>query len=132
MSEIITVIFLLFGAFFVFVAAVGVLRLPDLLMRMHASTKAGTLGVGFILAAVAVMTPDIGVITRSIATIMFLIITAPVAAHMIGRASYQVGVKLWEGTIVDDLADHVKSGKQLTGQSAKSTAPKTSKKSDKK
>lgn len=104
MTEYITAILLVLGAFFTLVAAVGIVRLPDLLMRMHASTKAGTLGTGFILAAVAVMTPETGVITRSIATIVFLIITAPVAAHLIGRASYFVGIKLWEGTIVDDFA----------------------------
>lgn len=106
-SEIIAIIALLFGAFFTLVAAIGVLRLPDILMRMHASTKAGTLGTGFILLAVAVTTPDFGVITRAIATILFLIVTAPVAAHLIGRASYSRGAKLWKNTIVDELRDKI-------------------------
>jgi multicomponent Na+:H+ antiporter subunit G len=106
-TQILASIALLAGAFFTLVAAIGVYRLPDILMRMHASTKAGTLGTGFILLAVAIITPDISVITRAVATILFLIITAPVAAHLIGRASYQVGTKLWKNTIVDDFRDYI-------------------------
>lgn len=85
------------------VAAVGVIRMPDLPMRMHAATKAGTLGAGLILAAVAVLYGDLGVTMRAVATIVFLFLTAPVAAHMIGRAAYFVGIELWEGTRVDEL-----------------------------
>lgn len=108
-SEIIAAVMLIAGAFFTFVAAVGLYRLPDVLMRMHASTKAGTLGTGFILLAVAVLTPDIGIVSRAIATILFLIITAPVAAHLIGRASYISGTKMWKNTIIDELHDHIES-----------------------
>ncbi|KPP99631.1 MAG: multicomponent Na+:H+ antiporter subunit MnhG [Bacteroidetes bacterium HLUCCA01] len=111
-SHIIASVALIAGAFFTLVAAIGVVRLPDILMRMHASTKAGTLGTGFILLAVAVTTPDFGVITRAIATILFLVVTAPVAAHLIGRASYQNGNKLWKNTIVDELQDHIDKSKK--------------------
>jgi multicomponent Na+:H+ antiporter subunit G len=104
--QMIASVLLLLGAFFTLVAAIGVLRLPDILMRMHASTKAGTLGTGFILLAVAVLTPDVGIITRSLATIAFLIITAPIAAHLIGRAAYVVGTRLWKNTVIDELRDH--------------------------
>jgi multicomponent Na+:H+ antiporter subunit G len=107
LTQILASVALLSGAFFTLVAAIGVYRLPDILMRMHASTKAGTLGTGFILLAVAIITPDISVITRAVATILFLIVTAPVAAHLIGRASYRVGTKLWTNTIVDDFREYV-------------------------
>jgi len=103
MAEIIAGILLISGGFFVLVAAVGILRLPDILMRMHASTKAGTLGAGLILLAVAFTYGEIGIISRSIATIIFILLTAPVAAHTIGRAAYKSGVKFWKGTVVDDL-----------------------------
>lgn len=106
-AQIIASVLLIFGAFFSLVAAIGVYRLPDVLMRMHASTKAGTLGTGFILLAITVMTSDIGVITRALATIVFLIITAPVAAHLIGRASYVVGTKLWKNTVIDEFREHI-------------------------
>ena len=85
------------------VAAVGVLRMPDLLMRMHAATKAGTLGAGLLLGAVAAYYEQLGVTMRAGATIVFLLLTAPVAAHMIGRAAYVVGIELWEGTLLDEL-----------------------------
>jgi multicomponent Na+:H+ antiporter subunit G len=84
------------------VAGLGVLRLPDVLIRMHASTKAGTLGSGLILAAVAVYFADTATTTRAVATILFLLITAPVAAHMIGRAAFRSGVALWKTKIEDE------------------------------
>ncbi|ABD56606.1 monovalent cation/H(+) antiporter subunit G [Jannaschia sp. CCS1] len=92
---------IILGGFFCFVAGLGVLRLPDVLIRMHASTKAGTLGAGLILIAVAVSFGDITTITRAVATILFLLITAPVAAHMIGRAAFRAGVPLWNTKIED-------------------------------
>ncbi|MCH8568448.1 MAG: monovalent cation/H(+) antiporter subunit G [Balneolales bacterium] len=103
MSEIFIAILLLSGSFFVVVAAIGVLRLPDLMMKMHASTKAGTLGAGLTLLAVSVAFDEISVLTRVIATILFLLLTAPIAAHLIARSAYYVGMDLWENTIIDEL-----------------------------
>ena len=96
---------LVIGGIFMFLAAVGVLRLPDLPTRMHASTKAGSLGAGLTVLAVAIVIPELPVIARAIATVVFLLLTAPVAAHVIGRAGYFVGVPLWEGTVQDALAE---------------------------
>lgn len=88
------------------VAAIGLLRMPDLLMRMHAATKAGTLGTGLLLLAVAVHFRETGVTIRAIATIVFLLFTAPVAAHVIGRAAYLSGrLQLWNRTLVDELRE---------------------------
>ena len=86
-----------------YLSALGVLRLPDVLIRMHASSKAGTLGAGMILAAVAVLYGTDEIVARAIAAIFFLLLTVPVASHMIGRAAYITGVKLWSGTVVDEL-----------------------------
>jgi multicomponent Na+:H+ antiporter subunit G len=105
MKEIITAIFLVMGALFTLVAAIGVYRLPDILMKMHASTKAGTLGAGLILVALMITFDDIGVVTRALATIIFLVLTAPIAAHLIGRAAYVSGVKFWKGNIIDEMQD---------------------------
>lgn len=73
----------LFGAF----AGLGLIRLRGVLNRMHASTKAGTLGSALTIAAAAVHFGDASVTVRAIATVLFLLLTAPVAAHMIGRAA---------------------------------------------
>ncbi len=115
MTEIVTAFFVLAGGLFALAAALGVLRLPDVLIRMHASTKAGTLGCGLILVAVAVHFGDVGTIARAIAAIVFLLLTAPVAAHMIGRAAYRTGVRLWQGTVIDDLAETGKPGSRDLG-----------------
>lgn len=106
MAIVVSSIFLLAGTAFVLIASIGVVRMPDLMMRMHAATKAGVLGTGLLAVALMIHFPEIGVWTRAIALIMFAILTAPVAAHMIGRAAYMGGIKLWEGTVVDELQDH--------------------------
>lgn len=107
MRDLLTAVLLVSGGFFAFIAALGVLRMPDLLIRMHASTKAGTLGAGLILAAAAVHSADTGTALRAAAAIAFLLLTAPVAAHMIGRAAYRTGVELWKETRLDELAEAV-------------------------
>jgi multicomponent Na+:H+ antiporter subunit G len=104
LRETATAILVLAGAFFAFAAALGVLRMPDIFIRMHASTKAGTLGCGLTLLAVAVRFGELGVASRALAAIVFLLFTAPVAAHMIGRVAYRTGVPLWERSVVDELA----------------------------
>jgi multicomponent Na+:H+ antiporter subunit G len=103
MKETISAVLMLFGALLMLLGALGVLRLPDLYMRVSASTKASTLGVGFTLLSLAIHFNELGITSRALATIGFLIITAPVAAHLISRAAYLVGVPLWKGTIVDEL-----------------------------
>lgn len=108
MTELIMAGLILLGGFFCFVAGLGVLRLPDVLIRMHASTKAGTLGSGLILAAVAVYFSDTATTTRAVATILFLLITAPVAAHTIGRAAFRSGVPLWNTRIEEEAEQKLK------------------------
>ena len=94
------------GAFLMFLAGLGLLRLPDIFLRMSAATKASTLGAGFILLAAALYFEDLGTTSRAIATIFFLLLTGPVAAHRIARAAYFDGAPLWEGTVRDDLRGH--------------------------
>jgi multicomponent Na+:H+ antiporter subunit G len=103
--EIISGILMTIGSIFMFIAGLGILRMPDLFMRMSCATKASTLGVGFILLALAIHFAQLGVSTRAVATVIFVIITAPVAAHMIGRAAYIARVPLWQNSIVDQLCD---------------------------
>jgi multicomponent Na+:H+ antiporter subunit G len=104
MTEIIIGVLILLGSFFVFVAGFGLLRMPDLYIRMHAATKAGTLGIGFTVAAVAVFHDTLHTAIVAIAIFFFFLLTAPVGAHILGRASYVSGVKPWEKTAQDELA----------------------------
>ena len=102
-NDLVTAVLLFIGAFFMLVGSIGLVRMPDLFMRMSATTKSVTLGVSFMLLGAAVHFNQFGLSSRVIATILFVFITAPVAAHMIGRAGYARGVELWHGTIKDEL-----------------------------
>ena len=103
MSDILIYIFAGFGALFVLLGAVGILRMPDTLLRLSATTKAATLGSGFMLIVAALYFNTISVNTRVIVIILFLFLTAPVGAHLIGRAAYRSGNKLWQKSSIDDL-----------------------------
>lgn len=127
--EILGVIFLLLGTLFVFVAGLGVLRLPDVLMRMHASTKAGALGVALTAVGMIFFYPTLSIATRAMALVLFVLLTAPVAAHMIGRAAYNasdlLGVELWERTFIDQIQEHreQKAAEETPDTSASSSEP---------
>jgi multicomponent Na+:H+ antiporter subunit G len=103
MRDVLTIFLLFSGAMFCLLGAVGITRMPDLFTRLQASTKAGTLGVGFIMVGAAVHFAELGVTVRSVMVIAFLFLTAPVAAHMIARAAYFVKVPLWKNTELDEL-----------------------------
>jgi multicomponent Na+:H+ antiporter subunit G len=83
--------------------------MPDLFTRIQASTKASTLGVGCIILALAVHFGETGITVRALLVVLFFLLTAPVAAHVIARASYFIGVPLWERTIMDELKGHYHS-----------------------
>lgn len=106
MNEIVSSALMIIGAAFALLASAGVVRMPDLFTRMQAATKASTLGISCVVLAVAVHFGELGITTRALATIIFIFLTAPVAAHMIARAAYFVGVPLWEQTIIDELHGH--------------------------
>jgi multicomponent Na+:H+ antiporter subunit G len=103
MNELIGDVLMIIGAIFLLLAAVGVLRMPDLFTRMQPATKGTTMGIACTLLAVAVHFGNSSVTTRALAAIAFFFLTAPVTAHLIGRASYFVGVPLWKGTVIDEL-----------------------------
>jgi multicomponent Na+:H+ antiporter subunit G len=88
-------ILLCLGTLFTLVASLGILRMPDLYTRMHAATKAGTVGLSLWLVAVAVSIPEITVVSRVIGTMVFIFLTAPVAAHLLGKATQQSGYLIW-------------------------------------
>lgn len=102
MIEVLVALFLLAGAGFVLIAAIGIVRLPDLLTRMHASTKAGTLGALLVLVGLGIFDGSAEVLSKVVATALFLLLTAPIAAHMIGRAHARLMQKLKQDGIARD------------------------------
>jgi multicomponent Na+:H+ antiporter subunit G len=88
-------------------AAVGVLRMPDVFTRMQASTKASTLGLGCLLAAVALRNPELSLVVRAASNAAFMLLTTAVAAHVIARAAAKSGAPIWNGTLVDERPEHL-------------------------
>ena len=103
MIDIVAAIMILIGAVFSLVAGIGLVRLPDVYVRTHAATKAGTLGAGLTLVALALEAQQMEVAARAIAGVIFLFFTAPIAAHLLGRAGYLAGVPLWSRSVGDEL-----------------------------
>ncbi|ART80424.1 monovalent cation/H(+) antiporter subunit G [Oceanisphaera avium] len=106
MTELLTSAFLLLGAFLMLLSGIGIIRMPDLLTRMHATSKAGALGIGLMTCGYMIFYSDsASLVVRALAMIVFVIVTAPIAAHVLARAGYFVGIELWEGTIKDVIKE---------------------------
>lgn len=107
-------VLLLSGAVFMVVAALGLVRLPDLFCRMQAAAKTGTVGAGLLLLGTAVYFEDMQVAIRAVAVVVFLLLTAPVAAHLLARAGYSLGVPLYR-TRTDELRERFGRGGEVPG-----------------
>ncbi len=108
MIEIISAIVIILGVLFVVIGAVGLLRLPDFYIRISAITKAATVGVACIMIGVALNYNEISIAIKAFAVVLFLLITSPIAAHIIGRAAYDGGVPLWKKTEVNEYEEYKK------------------------
>lgn len=116
-AKIIAGVFLLIGSLLSLLSTFGLLRLPDFYNRTHAATKAATLGTMSILLGAFIFFYAVeGIIdAKLLLAIVFVLVTAPVGGHMIGRAAYRTGVPLWERTIQDDLKrDDQKKAKKMS------------------
>ncbi len=94
---------LLGGSLFSLAASLGIDRFPDLYTRMHAASKAGTVGSGLLLVAVGINSLDVAILARSLAAVCFVVLTAPVSAHLLAKAAYQMGYRLSETTVMDEI-----------------------------
>jgi multicomponent Na+:H+ antiporter subunit G len=103
MKEFVVIFLMVLGTIFIFLAAVGLLKMPDVFLRMSASTIAATLGVSSILIALAVHFADFGITVHVIGTNIFLFLTVPVGAHLMGRAAHKAKYQQWDKTVVDRL-----------------------------
>lgn len=103
LAQYVAALLVVAGALFSLIAAIGVLRLPDLYTRLHAASKAGAVGAGLVLLGLAVASFDGAVVLRAVLGIVFLLLSTPVSAHLLARAAYRCGEKPTTATTVDDL-----------------------------
>lgn len=89
LNEVVVSVLLLVGAGFALVGSIGLARMPDFFTRMHAPTKATTLGVGAIVVASLVFhsSSGAGLSLKELAISLFLFITAPLVGHLLGKAA---------------------------------------------
>lgn len=100
--EMVVAVLVILGAAFMCLAGLGILRMPDLFTRMHASTKGASLGVALLLVAAVFVFQDLTVAAKAFVTTAFIFLTAPVAAHMLGRAAYAKNIPLWKESVIDE------------------------------
>ena len=88
-----------FGTIFLFLGGLGILRLPDVYNRLQAGTKCTTLGAFCTIVGVGIVEPDW--ICKALVVAVFVLLTNPISAHALARASYKSAVRLYDGTVVD-------------------------------
>jgi multicomponent Na+:H+ antiporter subunit G len=103
--EYLIAVTLLGGSFFILLAALGVLRFPDMFTRMHAAAKASTFGTGLMLLGTIFYFRSWTIVIESLLITVFIFLTVPVASHLIGRAAYHMNIKMWDKSIIDEWHD---------------------------
>lgn len=102
-ASILAGLLLLAGVSFTLVAALGLLRFPDLYTRMHAASKAGSVGAGMTLLALALVADETAEALRALAAVVFFLLTTPLSAHLLAKAAHAAGYPLWKGSVLDEM-----------------------------
>jgi multicomponent Na+:H+ antiporter subunit G len=105
--DLLAALCLLLGAFLSLAAGVGLLRFRDALSRLHAATKPQILGLIFVLAAIALSSRSWSTMLALAPILLFQMLTAPISAHMVGRAGYRTGNFRQDSLVVDELDDAI-------------------------
>lgn len=103
LRDLLAAVLMLAGVATALLAAFGLVRMPDVLTRMSATSKASTLAKMCVFLSLSLAFDELGVAARSLAAVAFVFLTAPLAAHAIGRAAFALGVPLFSGTRVNEM-----------------------------
>lgn len=103
--DLVSAVFLLIGLFFMFVSALGIVRLPDTFLRLHAASKGPTLGLMGLLLAAVVHLGTAQVALKALIVIVFVFIANPIGSHLLAKAALRGGHPKWEGTVGDESGD---------------------------
>ncbi|GAB6102142.1 monovalent cation/H(+) antiporter subunit G [Thermococcus atlanticus] len=106
----------LFGVFFYFLSALGLIRMPDVYNRMQTATKSATLGSLGVIIGTGVWAVGEGLhwgwITKTLVIAVFLLLTNPISAHALIRGAYKSGIPLWEGSVVDRYREALEESRE--------------------
>lgn len=89
LADLVVLLLVSVGVFYMVLSTVGIIRMPDTYGRLHVAGKAGTLGIICILLAAGLYLGTLGAIVRAVALVVLFYVTAPVAAHLIGRVVWR-------------------------------------------
>lgn len=101
MNDTLSILFIVIGIAFDLFGSIGLVRMPDIYNRLQTSTKCVTLGTCSILFGVFVKFGFTAAGVKALLCIIFLLLTAPVAAHALARGAHASGIKLWENSVCD-------------------------------
>ena len=104
-ADVVAAVCLVVGALLTLIAAIGILRFPDVLTRMHSATKPQVLGLLLVILALGLRLRDPGSIGLLTLVAIFQLVTSPIGSHMVGRASFRAGQVRHELLVVDELTD---------------------------
>lgn len=105
--EVIASVLLILGSLLALIAAIGLQRFTDVFARMHAATKPATLGLLLILTGSALVLPLPGAVAKLALVVLLQFTTAPVGAHLVGRAAFRTGRDLRPDTVLDEGSDRL-------------------------
>lgn len=104
-TDIVATLFLVAGLAFMLIGVIGIVRLPDAYQRLHASSKCTTLGLLGLLTGAVLYIGTLDVAAKAALTLLFAFVANPVGSHILAKAAHMSGLKMWEGTLSDDLSE---------------------------
>ena len=108
--DVVTVFLLGSGLSFILIGAWGVVRLPDAYHRLHASSKCSALGLFGMLAGAVVHIGTVDALIKAALTLLFAVVATPVGSHILAKAAHNTGLRQWDHTLSDELADDQRNG----------------------
>ncbi len=111
-ADVLSAVCLFTGALLALIAAIGVLRFPDVLTRMHSATKPQVLGLLLVLVGVGFRLQEASAIGMLLLVALFQLVTSPIATHMVGRASFRAGQVRHDLLVVDELSEVLPEGER--------------------
>jgi len=106
--QVLSSVFLLIGCLFALIAAIGLIRMPDVYLRMAAATKTTSLGIGLVALGTSLHFSSWHATAVCLGVVLFIVLTSPIAAHLLARSAYNAKSQRFSKTrIEDDLPDRM-------------------------